>query len=244
MSNVLATIGATTITDADVDAFIETLSPDQKRYASNPQFRGYCLDQLIAVHCFAKLGEELNLEETEEFHTLLESAKKTILSQVAMNSVLSKITVSDEECKAHYETNSYLYQKEESVLAKHILVAEEEQCKEIQGKILSGEMDFDSAAKEFSTCPSSSRGGSLGKFGRGQMVAEFDQAAFAAEVGQIVGPIKTQFGYHLILVEEKTEAGVAPYEEVAEQIKSDLLQEKQNNAYTETVAELRAKYVQ
>ncbi len=68
---------------------------------------------------------------------------------------------------------------------------------------LSGEKVFEDAAKEFSTCPSGQRGGDLGEFGKGQMVKEFEDAAFAAEIGHVVGPVKTQFGYHLIKVEEK-----------------------------------------
>ena len=59
--------------------------------------------------------------------------------------------------------------------------------------------------KEFSTCPSKERGGDLGEFGKGQMVKEFEDAAFAAEIGQVVGPVQTQFGYHLIKVEKKNE---------------------------------------
>lgn len=65
--------------------------------------------------------------------------------------------------------------------------------------------DFATLAKEHSTCPSSSRGGSLGTFGRHQMVAEFDQVVFEEEVGVVHGPVKTQFGYHLILITDRTE---------------------------------------
>ena len=64
------------------------------------------------------------------------------------------------------------------------------------------------------SCPSGQKGGDLGEFGKGQMVPEFEQAAFAAEIGQVVGPVQTQFGYHLIKVETKNEASVAPYAEV------------------------------
>jgi peptidyl-prolyl cis-trans isomerase C len=76
------------------------------------------------------------------------------------------------------------------------------------------------------------------------MVAEFDTAAFEAEIGQVVGPVKTQFGYHLIKVEQKTEASVVAFEEVAENIKNNLFQQKQNEAYAAKVNELRAKYMQ
>ena len=81
--------------------------------------------------------------------------------------------------------------------ARHILVATEEACNELKTKIETG-ADFADIAKEHSTCPSGQRGGDLGQFGQGQMVPEFDEIVFSAEVGQVHGPVKTQFGYHLI----------------------------------------------
>ena len=73
---------------------------------------------------------------------------------------------------------------------------------------------------------------------------EFEDAAFAAEIGHVIGPVKTQFGYHLIKVEDKKESSNMPFEEVKESIKMNLLQQKQNAAYSDKVNELRAKYVQ
>ena len=160
-----------------------------------------------------------------------------------MNKVMSSATVSEEECQAFYAANPQNFQKGESVRAKHILVSEEESCKEIMAAILNGETDFDAAAKEHSTCPSGQQGGDLGSFGRGQMVPEFENAAFDAEIGQVIGPVKTQFGYHLIQVTEKTEASAIPFEEVAAQIKDELLRQKQNETYAAKVKELRTKYM-
>jgi len=85
--------------------------------------------------------------------------------------------------------------------ASHILVKTEEQAKELLRKLNLGE-SFEKLAQEFSQCPSRKRGGSLGEFGRGQMVREFEKAVFSAKKGQIIGPIKTQFGWHIIKVED------------------------------------------
>ncbi|MCL6500535.1 MAG: peptidyl-prolyl cis-trans isomerase [Candidatus Pacearchaeota archaeon] len=85
--------------------------------------------------------------------------------------------------------------------ASHILVKTEEQAKEILRKLNLGE-SFEKLAQEFSLCPSRKRGGSLGEFGRGQMVREFEKAVFSAKKGQIIGPVKTQFGWHIIRVED------------------------------------------
>ena len=81
--------------------------------------------------------------------------------------------------------------------ASHILVKTEDRCNEIKAEIENG-LSFADAAKANSTCPSSSQGGELGRFSPGQMVPEFDEAIFSGDVGVLYGPIKTQFGYHLI----------------------------------------------
>jgi peptidyl-prolyl cis-trans isomerase C len=83
--------------------------------------------------------------------------------------------------------------------ARHILVDSEEKCKQLKTDIENG-ADFAAVAREHSSCPSSRDGGNLGTFGRGQMVREFDEVVFSAPVGVVQGPVKTQFGYHLVEV--------------------------------------------
>ena len=149
-----------------------------------------------------------------------------------------------EEFKNVIEANKSKYSKGASVHAKHILVDNEEKCTELLNAITSGEKVFEDVAKESSTCPSGANGGDLGEFGRGQMVKEFEDAAFAAEVGHVVGPVKTQFGYHLIKVEDKKEAGESSLEEVKDQIRAELSQKKQEEAYRAKVDELKKKYME
>ena len=86
--------------------------------------------------------------------------------------------------------------------ARHILVADEDACSQLKQKIADG-ADFADLAKEHSTCPSGKKGGDLGEFGPGQMVREFDDVVFNAEIGTVQGPVKTQFGYHLLEVLER-----------------------------------------
>ena len=88
--------------------------------------------------------------------------------------------------------------------ARHILVEEEEACTALKQRIENGE-DFAEVAKEHSKCPSGSTGGALGEFGKGEMVPEFESVVFSEEVGKVHGPIKTDFGYHLIEVTERTD---------------------------------------
>jgi peptidyl-prolyl cis-trans isomerase C len=91
-----------------------------------------------------------------------------------------------------------------SASARHILVDTEEQCNELKQQILDG-TDFAEVAKEHSSCPSGRNGGDLGQFGPGQMVKEFDEVVFSSEVNQVHGPVKTQFGYHLLEITERTD---------------------------------------
>ena len=88
--------------------------------------------------------------------------------------------------------------------ARHILVESEALCEELKVKIDGGE-DFAEVAKQHSTCPSSRKGGDLGEFGPGQMVKEFDAVVFSAPLNEVQGPVKTQFGYHLLEVTSRTD---------------------------------------
>jgi len=87
--------------------------------------------------------------------------------------------------------------------ARHILVATEEKCNELKSIIEDGK-DFAEVAKEFSTCPSGRQGGDLGEFGPGMMVPEFDKVVFSAPLNEVQGPVKTQFGYHLLEVTSRS----------------------------------------
>ncbi|MBU0570591.1 MAG: peptidyl-prolyl cis-trans isomerase [Candidatus Omnitrophica bacterium] len=88
--------------------------------------------------------------------------------------------------------------------ARHILVPSEETCEKLKTRIEAGE-DFAEIAREYSRCPSGKQGGDLGEFSRGQMVPEFDEVVFSAEIGEVQGPVKTDFGYHLIEVTDRKE---------------------------------------
>lgn len=88
--------------------------------------------------------------------------------------------------------------------ARHLLVDSEDKCNELKQQIADG-ADFADLAKQHSSCPSGQQGGELGSFGRGQMVKEFDEVVFSAPVNQVQGPVKTQFGFHLLEVTERTE---------------------------------------
>ena len=134
------------------------------------------------------------------------------------------------------------FQKGESVNASHILVDSEEKANELLAKINAGEISFEDAARENSSCPSKENGGNLGEFTRGQMVPEFDEACFTMEVGQTAGPVKTQFGYHLIRLNSKGEETEMPFDAIKGQLKEKLMQDKQQAAYQSKLNQLKILY--
>ena len=103
--NVLAVIAGREITEEDLNIFIHRLPKEQQMYATNPQFREHCKEQLIAMNVLAQCGIDEKLEETEEFQKLIEDVKKDILAQLVLKNTLDAVTVSDEEAKEFFENN-------------------------------------------------------------------------------------------------------------------------------------------
>ena len=241
---VLAVVAGEEITNADLDAFLETVPNEHSAYMANQKYRDAYLEQLINLRAFAKLGEDMNLEETDEFKKIMESARKDILAQMAMTETIKDVTVTEEDIQKYYEENEEEYTEKETVRARHILVSDEAQCNKLLEMIMNGEKSFEECAKEFSACPSSAANGDLGTFGKGEVVQEFEDVAFTAEIGVIYGPVKTDFGYHLIRVEEKRPAYLLPLVDVKEEIAGNVLKRKQTLAYNEKLETLREKYLQ
>ena len=192
-------------TEEEVNAEIENLQ------ASLPE--GETLETAIADAGFADEAE-LRAYLTEQ-----------LTVQKVVEQLREETTVTQEEIAAAYEERAEEFTQPEQVCASHILLETEEAAQEVLTE-LEGGADFATLAQERSTGPSGPQGGDLGCFGQEQMVAPFAEAAFAAEVGTPVGPVQTEFGYHVILVNEKQEAGQAPLDEVTPQLEQQLTQEK------------------
>jgi foldase protein PrsA len=172
---------------------------------------------------------------------LTEQDVQSILRQqlILKKAVSSQVHVSDADVKAFFDKNHTQFDKPEQVRARHILVADPNKAKEVLAKIKSGG-SWDALAKQYSTDPSTKdKGGELGFFGRGQMVPQFQDAAFGAKVGQVVGPVKSPFGYHVIQVEEKKPATKATYASVQKQIRDQLTSQQQSQQIPAFLQQLR-----
>jgi peptidyl-prolyl cis-trans isomerase C len=154
---------------------------------------------------------------------------------------LKDVSVTDDEIMAFYTKNLARFSQPAMRKAHHILVETEEKAKALLERINKGE-SLEELAKTESKCPSGKNGGDLGSFSRGQMVPEFDAALDGAEVGKVVGPVKTTFGFHLIRLDDRREAANRPLEEVREDIREQLLPEKHRSAFEQLMAGLRQKY--
>ena len=243
MSEILTTVGNYEITQADVEGFIASLPREQQAYAQIPQFQEQVKGKLIEMCLFAMLGEETNVTESPEYSAAMKSAKRDILGQIALNQMMEAITVTEEEARAYFDAHSAQFAAGPKAGAKHILVDSEEKALSVKAEIENQVKTFEQAAAEYSSCPSKQKGGDLGTFGRGQMVQEFDEAVFTGELNTILGPVQTQFGYHLIYVYARTESEALDYESVKDKAGQAALQEKQLQAYNAKLAELKAKYI-
>ncbi|MDD3168314.1 MAG: peptidylprolyl isomerase, partial [Eubacteriales bacterium] len=150
--------------------------------------------------------------------------------QAYFDEIEAGMTTLDADAKAYYEANKESFQVDE-VTASHILVAEEATAKEILAKLESGSK-FEDLAKEYGTDGTKDKGGSLGTFGRGQMIKEFEDAVLAMKPGEISEPVKTEFGYHIIKLTDKNQ-GTRTYDEAKDSIISNLVsQEAQKQVNT------------
>jgi foldase protein PrsA len=159
---------------------------------------------------------------------------------VIEKAVAPQTHVGESDIKAYFDKNRTLFDKPAQVRARHILVADAVKAKEVMAKLKAGG-SWDALAKQYSTDPASKdKGGELGFFGRGQMVGPFQDAAFSAKVNQIVGPVKSPFGYHVIQVEEKKPAQPASFASAHDTIKTQLTSQQQGTIVPAFLQKLRA----
>lgn len=240
--NYLAKIGDKVIRNEDIDSALDTLDQFQRAQFAGEEGRKRVLADLINQELFFLDAKERGMDKDKEFVEQMKLIEDNMLKQYAINSLISSVTVTDEEMLKFYDENKAQFIKPETVTAKHILVETEDLAKEVESKIKNKEISFEDAAVQYSTCPSNMNGGELGTFGRGQMVPEFEEAAFTLGLDTVSSPVETQFGYHLILVTDRTEQEQAEYEEVKEEVKNSLLFKKQSEAFLDQVEKLTKKY--
>ncbi len=222
---VVATIAGETITEADLTQAMADLDQQFARLPEE-QKRAAALSAIIEIKLLANEARAKGLDKSEEFQRRMAFLQQRALhSEVIENEVAGKIT--DEDIRKRYDAEIADTPPTNEVHARHILVKTKEEADAIV-KQLDGGAKFEDIAKEKSSDPGSgAQGGDLGWFGAGQMVPEFEKAAFALEVGSYTKePVQSQFGWHIIKLEDKRAKQPPAFDEVKEQFRSLVLREK------------------
>ena len=237
----VAVVNGKEITRGDIMKFLNDMGPQMAMQFQSPEGINRVIDEMVNQELLYLDAIENDFEKEEEFDQVLQATKISLLKGYAFNKLITGVTAEEEELKNYFAENKHLFNQPEMVKASHILVADEERAKEILDE-LNGGMNFEDAAKSYSSCPSSEVGGALGEFGRGQMVPEFEEAAFSMELGEISAPVKTQFGYHIIRLDEKNEPKDSSFEESREEVEKQVIIRKQETRYMEKINSLKEVY--
>jgi len=238
MANTLVTVNGKAITQQEVDS--ELMQATQGRFNQVPadkqqQLRSQVLEQLVAKELIftdaKKTGVMKSKAFKDEYSKVQERVKRELAIQVWQKRELDKVKVSNKEVKKYYDSNKEEFNEKETVRARHILVKTEDEAKSIvkelkgkSGKAL--ENKFIELAKSKSTGPSGPKGGDLGYFAQGQMVPEFNKEVFSMKIGTISKPVKTQFGQHVIYLQDKKASKTRAFTEVKPFIEQRLKMEK------------------
>ncbi len=221
---VIAKVGDIEILQSELDLAVANLDPqlaqlpdDQKKIAA--------LSSAIDVKLFVAKARAEKLDDTEDYKTRMKFlADRELHNAYFRKNIVDMVTA--DEVKARYEKEIADLPKQEEAHARHILVATEDEAKAVIAALDKGG-DFAALAKEKSTDSNKDEGGDLGFFGRGRMVPEFEEAAFALKSGEYTkAPVKTQFGYHIIKLEEKRDVPAPTLEEVEPQVRQLIMREK------------------
>jgi peptidyl-prolyl cis-trans isomerase C len=225
----IATVNGKTITEKDLMGALTGLNEGQKaNVMKDPNSRKQVLSNVIDQEVLVTEAEKEKLDQDQEYKDALANFRKQYLtSKVLQKNLANKVT--DSTAKKYYEAHKSRYSSD-LVHAQHILVSDEQQAREIMKKAKEPNADFQELAEKNSKDPSvKNNRGDLGFFGRDKMVPEFTEPAFEAKEGQIIGPIKTQYGYHIIKVIEKKIGKPLDYAEVEYRVRSDLRNEIAQN---------------
>jgi peptidyl-prolyl cis-trans isomerase C len=234
---VIMSAGSVTVHKAEFEAALKTLPAEYQNMLSSPEGRKQFADDFLRMRLLASEGAKAGLQNDPDVVNQLNLMRENLVATAELKKIESGITVSDADVQKVYADNAAQY---EQVKARHILIAPkgspaaqagkdltDEQAKakaeDLRKQIVAGANFDELAKKESDDAGSGARGGDLGAFSRGQMVPEFEQAAFAAKVGEVTPVVKTQFGYHIIKVEghDKT-----PLDQVRPTIEKNLKQTK------------------
>lgn len=218
---VVATVAGEPITEADLGFAAEDLTQELSQMPAE-QRRPFLLRVLIDMKVMAKAGRDAGMADTPLFQQRLAYLEERALRRSFFAETIAN-AVTEAAVRSEYDKLVADFVPGEEIRASHVLVATEEEAKAVKAELDAGG-DFATIAKEKSIDPGAANGGDLGFFGKGMMVAPFEAAAFAlTEIGQVSEPVQSQFGWHVIRLEEKRQSAPPAFEQVAGQLQQQLL---------------------
>jgi parvulin-like peptidyl-prolyl isomerase len=230
-AKVYATVNGVDITDQEIAMLLRN-TPGANIQQMPPEIQKKIVEQAVERELLSEYAQKSSVVKSKEYKDALKKMKKDLALEAWMKQQFDSIKISDKEAKEFFNKNKEKFVKPKRAQARHILVKSEDEAKKIIAEMsgLSGkelEKKFIELAKSKSTGPTGPNGGELGWFADGQMVKPFSDAAFALNKGEITKkPVKTQFGYHIILLEDKDAGGTLKYDEVKSKIEQTLKMQK------------------
>lgn len=220
---VIAKVNGQNITEAEVE-FAEAEIGSELAGVPEKKRRRLLVEYLIEAHLMAEAAEKAGLSEDKDFEARMKYYRLRAFRDAYFEKQV-RDAVPDAEAKALYNRSIKSMPSQEEVRARHILVESEDEAKQIRKKLEDGG-DFAELAREFSKDRGGQDGGDLGYFTRGQMVKPFEDVAFQLETGKLSTPVKSDFGWHIIKVEDKRNRLPPTFNEVKDQITASLIQSK------------------
>jgi peptidyl-prolyl cis-trans isomerase C len=241
--NAIAVVDKEVITKADLNKRLNSYPAQLKDQLQKKEIKVKILDQLIDELLLYNEALDLGYLKNEEYIDQMEQAQKQLLISLLVRDKIDKsITVTDEEIIAYFKNNPEQFKELEQRKAKHILVKSKAQANEISKKLKKGG-NFSTLAKKYSIDEATAKnGGDIGWFTTGRLVPEFEKVAFTLKKGQLSGPVKTQFGYHIILLEDVNVRPNLKLEEVKGQIQQIVSTNKKRNVTNDYLKQLRTKH--
>lgn len=221
---VMARVDGHDITLRDLDYIEQEITTNLSKLPPVAQ-RRLLVEYLIDNHLFAKEAENQKLDNDPEFESRMAYFRSRALREAYFDKAI-RSAIGEKLARTLYDERAKTMQGKTEVRARHILVRTQEEAVQILEQLSTG-ADFEVLAQAISIdSKTKDRGGDLGFFGRGRMVKELEKAAFELEPGQVKGPVKSDFGWHIVKLEEKREEPVPKFEEVRDEIMSSLMKQK------------------
>lgn len=237
---VVAKVNGQEIRESDIATAANDILPQLTRIAANQRL-SFLVQFLVERYLIAEAAEKSDTAKSSQFRRSMAFYRRKALRDAYVRSEIG-LKVGDKEIKTAYDQAIKGFTPNPEVRARHILVKTEKEAKDVVAKIKKG-ADFAELAKTASIGPSKTQGGDLGFFSKEKMVPAFSEAAFKLKKGEVSAPVKTDFGWHVIKLEDRRKIEIPPLERIRERIRNRLVRERVEQLSTELQSKAKIEYM-